>query len=179
MSKVPCKCIYAAGSEKRGDKWKKVCGSCWKLSLKIKIYVGGGAHHTIFAKGPLVPSYTTDFKCSIEWDRKLKINTEEGNDMEGSGVAHFKVPYRHLLEGTEKNHRKLRQSTQPGWQSNRIQVSDDDWLERMQNKTSNRGFGLPAENHKKVTTASIWVENRTRHIRHKPKLPTTNFNVQS
>jgi len=52
MSKVPCKKHFS------GKKIKQMRGSCRKIALQIK-NICRGAHHKIFATGPLVHCYAT------------------------------------------------------------------------------------------------------------------------
>jgi hypothetical protein len=58
---MPCKRYVSCSKKKtkKKRKLKQVRESCRKLALQIiDIYVGG-AHHTIFATGRLLPSYAT------------------------------------------------------------------------------------------------------------------------
>jgi hypothetical protein len=56
--------ISCSEKQKKNPKEKQLRETCRKLALQLKkIYIcvgGGGAHHTIFTTGPLVPTYATD-----------------------------------------------------------------------------------------------------------------------
>jgi hypothetical protein len=58
MYKMPCE-TYLNDSEKEKINWSRCVEAAENFPFKENIYLGWGTHHTIFATGPLVPSYAT------------------------------------------------------------------------------------------------------------------------